>query len=211
VSGQSLAQRIETRARELGLSVSSGMIGQLENYWELLAKWNRRVNLTALPLDGFPAHSVDRLLIEPLVAASSLAVLNSPATWFDFGSGGGSPAIPMKTARPKTVLLMVESRSRKCAFLREVLQALALHDATVFCGRVEELPDTYTHSADLITLRAVKVTQQIAFKTSWALKPGGTLGLFGTEAVPWIPSSPLTYERSIPLTSAQARLQLFKN
>jgi 16S rRNA (guanine527-N7)-methyltransferase len=211
VIAQSLARRIETRAREVSLPVSAELIEQLETYWELLAKWNRRLNLTALPLDGFPDHSVDRLLIEPLVAASALDVLNSPATWLDFGSGSGSPAVPLKAARPAAVLLMVESRSRKCAFLREVVQALALSHAAVFCGRIEELAEDRARSTDVITMRAVKLDRRVALKASWTLKPGGTLALFGTATGRESPIPALHHESSIPLTALGTGLHFFKN
>jgi 16S rRNA (guanine527-N7)-methyltransferase len=206
-----LAERIELRARELSLPVSLELVQQLERYWELLAKWNRRVNLTALPLDSFPAHSIDRLLIEPLIAASALDVLSSRVVWLDFGSGGGSPAVPMKVAKPAVVLLMVEARSRKCAFLREVAQALALPEATVLCSRVEELADDRAHSADLVTIRAVKLDRRLASRASWALKPGGTLALFGTTSLRTPPVSELTYESSIPLAFPGTELHIFKN
>ena len=50
----------------------------------------------------------------------------SDALWFDIGSGGGSPAIPLKLARPTLPLPMVESKTRKAVFLREAVRALGL-------------------------------------------------------------------------------------
>ena len=59
-------------------------------------RWNRKINLTALT---DPDEAIDRLLLEPLVAARYLPVPGEPSL-MDIGSGGGSPAIPLKLATP---------------------------------------------------------------------------------------------------------------
>ena len=86
---------------------------KLVTYLELLWKWNRKINLTAI-LE--PEMAIDRLLLEPLAAAAHLPAGGMLA---DLGSGGGSPAIPLALALSPSKLLMVESRSRKASFLRE--------------------------------------------------------------------------------------------
>ena len=126
----------------------------LELYFDLLQRWNRTINLTALPLEPATADTIDRLFIEPLVAAQFLAT--SSPVWFDLGSGNGSPAIPMKTALPGVDLTMVESRSRRAAFLSEVVRALQLDHSRVENLRFEELPSN-EGSIDLITVRAVRL------------------------------------------------------
>ena len=72
----------------------------LDAYYRLLARWNRTINLTALSLDPLADEALDRLFIEPLAAAPYIreALDVTPlSVWFDLGSGGGSPAIPLKT------------------------------------------------------------------------------------------------------------------
>src|SRR5205085_1587681 len=91
---------------------------------------------------------------EPLAAAR--LVENAATPWFDLGSGGGSPAIPMKIAHPLLQLQMVESRGRKAAFLREVLRELQLDAAGVIEERFERLPETLYRTASLVTVRAVR-------------------------------------------------------
>ena len=107
--------RLLPRLEALTISLTAEEIRLLGEYWILLARWNARVNLTALPLDGYPPESLDRLILEPLLALRAIPPV--PAMWFDVGSGGGSPAIPIKIARPNASLVMVESRSRKAALL----------------------------------------------------------------------------------------------
>ena len=80
------------------MALDEALLTRLEIYYRLLSRWNTKINLTALPLEDLTDHAVDRLLIEPLAAARF--VPESPLTWFDLGSGGGSPALPLKLVRP---------------------------------------------------------------------------------------------------------------
>src|SRR5438874_7270794 len=101
-------ERLNARARRAGVSVASDVGERLEIYFRLLARWNRKINLTAFPTDDPTDEAFDRLFIEPLAAAQH--VDDSWTPWFDFGSGGGSPSIPLKLAKPDLVLTMVESK-----------------------------------------------------------------------------------------------------
>jgi 16S rRNA (guanine527-N7)-methyltransferase len=124
--------RLAGRASEFGLTLSQPQLAQLEAYVRLLERWNTRINLTALHLHPLSDHALDRLLLEPLVAAKHVA--DSAISWIDLGSGGGSPAIPLKILRPRLRLTMVESVGKKAAFLREAVRTLALADVDVELG-----------------------------------------------------------------------------
>jgi len=130
-------ERLSRRARKANVPLTHDIVERLEEYYRLLARWNTKVNLTALQLSEFTDQAVDRLLIEPLAAARF--VLDSPLAWFDLGSGGGSPAIPLKIARPAARLTMVESKVRKTAFLREAVRMLGLRDTSVENARFEDI------------------------------------------------------------------------
>jgi 16S rRNA (guanine527-N7)-methyltransferase len=94
---------------------------RLVTYFDLLFRWNQKINLTSLTnID----EAIDRLLLEPVAAARELA--HSPSI-IDLGSGGGSPAIPLALALSAPRLVMVESRSRKAAFLREAVRELGMN------------------------------------------------------------------------------------
>jgi 16S rRNA (guanine527-N7)-methyltransferase len=160
----------------------SPVIGeQLEAYYRLLAHWNAIVNLTALPLNPITDQAVDRLLIEPLTAAR--CVLMEFPIWFDIGSGGGSPAIPLKFAKPGARLTMVESKERKAAFLREAVRALGIENTSVETVRIEEVATNprVAGIADLITVRAVKVNPTLLASIKTLLRGGGQTLLFGAK------------------------------
>jgi 16S rRNA (guanine527-N7)-methyltransferase len=177
--------RLLSRATRARLTVAAPEIEQLESYYHLLSRWNRQINLTALSLEPLRDDTVDRLLIEPLAVA--VHVPDSRAVWFDLGSGGGSPAIPLKIVRPLLGLTMVEARERKAAFLREVIRDLALPDSEVVNERFETLEDRTDFSgvASLVTVRAVRVDLRLLSVSRHLLRTGGKLVLLGRgEAAP---------------------------
>src|SRR5204862_1618093 len=144
-----------------GISLENGVIQGLEAYFGLLERWNRTVSLTSLPVDKLGDEAIDRILIEPLLASKYLPARN--AVVIDIGTGGGSPAIPMKIANPKISMRMVESKTRKAAFLREVVRHMGLERTEVEGTRFEELlvrPELH-ETVDVVTMRAVKVEKKI--------------------------------------------------
>lgn len=161
----------------------------LGTYYDLLIHWNRTVNLTALP-DGEAA--LDRLIIEPVTAARSLP---TSGLLLDVGSGGGSPAIPLKVMQPGLRLMMVESKTRKAAFLREVVRQLDLPDVRVEARRLEELLSVVDlhEAADVVSLRAVRPDRRLLTRLLAFTRPQGRLLLFSGPGVggpvvdrPWV-------------------------
>ena len=100
----------------------------------------------------------------------------------DIGSGGGSPAIALKLAVPALRMVLVESKARKCAFLREVVRELGLTEVDVENRRFEEMASRVDLRArvDLATIRAVKIDRSLLAAVQFFLTPGGRLFYFGT-------------------------------
>lgn len=183
----------------------------LTTYYELLSRWNRKINLTAL---DNPDEAIDRLLLEPVVAARASGV--TVGQLMDIGSGGGSPAIPLVLALgPGVRLTMVEVKARKSAFLREAIRQLNL-PATVETSRYEELlsrPELLERF-ELLSLRAVRVEPKILMTLQAFVRPGGRLLLFRGPAGSSAPTNvlhPLEWESTIPLIeSLQSRLTILR-
>lgn len=128
--------------------LSSEMYSQLAQYLQLLSRWNKKINLTAVRNSGI---LVGLHLAECLRAAQRIPV--GVETVLDFGSGAGFPGIPIQIARPELRVTLAESQNKKAAFLREVVRGLGLSAASIHAGRVEEMPRSSIF--DLATLRAV--------------------------------------------------------
>jgi 16S rRNA (guanine527-N7)-methyltransferase len=189
-------RRIGRRAKRANLDIQPAQLAAHAEFLALLSAWNARMNLTALEDRD---EAVDRLILEP-VAASRL--LQGASAILDVGSGGGSPAIPLKVQLPQASLCMVESKIRKGAFLREAVRKLGLLNVRVESRRFEELlTDASIHECcDVVTIRAVRVQLSTLVATQAFLKPGGRLALFrgpGEEALPAVPT--LSIESDEPL------------
>jgi 16S rRNA (guanine527-N7)-methyltransferase len=154
------------------------MLSPLEAYFRLLAQWNAKINLTSLSLNEPSDEAFDRLLIEPLAAASQ--VPDATKAWYDLGSGGGSPAIPLKIARPALKLTMIESKERKAAFLREAIRTVGLAESSVLNERFQETAKIPENAgvADLVTVRAVKADSELFATAGLLLNVQGRLLLF---------------------------------
>lgn len=189
----------------MNLSIPAELADALLAYLELLALWNSKINLTAL---DDPDAAIDRLILEPLLAARHVS---EGASVIDIGSGGGSPAIPLKLAAPRIKLWMVESKTRKSAFLREAIRQLDLRESFVETKRYEELltEPTLHESMDVVTIRAVRVEAATLLGLQAFLRPGGELFLFrssGDSGIEYIPP-PLKLEAEEPLVeSLRSRL-----
>lgn len=212
MSARELHERLRRRAKRAGVDLPPDVAEQLEQYYTLLAKWNARINLTAFELvPGGHDEAIDRLLVEPLVAARH--VRDDATSVIDIGSGGGSPAIPLALAVPRLHVRMVESKTRKAVFLREAVRELGLsHRAEVETSRYEELlarPELH-EALDLVTIRAVRIEPRTLLGLQAFLKPGGELFLFcgpGSAATAETITPPLAWGATYPLVpSLRSRL-----
>jgi len=210
VAPRDFRTRFAKRAAKAGLFLPDSLFSRLVDYYDLLFRWNRKINLTAL---DDPDQAIDRLLLEPLAAAKYFP--NAAAAVMDVGSGGGSPAIPMRLAVWESSLTMVEVKARKAAFLREAVRTLALEKTVVETSRYEELlarPELHERF-DLLSLRAVRVEVRTLLTLQAFVKPGGIMFMFrgpsGPEAPELVP--PLRWVSTVPLVEAlQSRLTIIQ-
>lgn len=165
------------RAAEVGLTLDPVRAERLWVYFELLAKWNARINLTGLRVAPDNGEAIDRLLIEPMLASTHAALARAMV---DVGSGGGSPAIPFAIAAASgPALTMVESRERKSSFLREALRETGL-TGEVLTARFEDFAESHAaaETFDLLTIRAVRMDPHVFGHAAAVLTTRGRLFWF---------------------------------
>ncbi|QIK39822.1 16S rRNA (guanine(527)-N(7))-methyltransferase RsmG [Pontivivens nitratireducens] len=117
----------------------------IDRYVELLIQWNPKINLVApntIP-EVWTRHVLDSLQIAHLGEESR--------RWVDIGSGGGFPGLIVACMYPEKDLVLVESDTRKCLFMRTVIRECKL-SAKVMNHRIEELEP---QSADVVSARAL--------------------------------------------------------
>lgn len=196
MSAKKVRERLIRRARTVGLDLAPSLVSGLEAYYLELARWNTKVNLTAFSLEGGGSDAaIDRLLIEPVLAARYIPP--DATALLDAGSGGGSPAIPLKLARPDLALYMVEVKVRKSVFLRQAARSLDLRATDVLTARFEELlTRSDLHEAmSAVSIRAVRVDQKVMTTLQAFLRPRGHLLSFTSSQASHVPPVP-------PLTDA---------
>jgi 16S rRNA (guanine527-N7)-methyltransferase len=125
------AEQLERGLTALRLFLPVAVQGKLLAYATLLYKWNKTYSLTALREQdkAVSHHLLDSLAILPHVRAGNL---------LDVGSGGGMPGIPLAIARPDMAVTLLDSNSKKAAFLQQAAIELGLSNISVHCGRVEQ-------------------------------------------------------------------------
>jgi 16S rRNA (guanine527-N7)-methyltransferase len=126
-------QALEQGVRTLALELPSGAEEKLLAYLDLLQKWNRIYNLTAIrsPSEMVTHHLLDSLAVVPHLP------LPETASLADIGSGGGLPGIPIAIARPAWRVTLNDSIEKKAAFLRQAKIELGLDNVDVHEGRAE--------------------------------------------------------------------------
>ena len=147
---------------DLGIALSDEAQRKLLAFRDLLLKWNKTYNLTALrdPEQAISHHLLDSLSILPHVG---------PEPMLDVGSGGGLPGIPLAIARPDLPVGMVDTVQKKATFLQQASIELDLKNVAVHHARVEEMQGQYAQ----ISSRAFAEIALFVALTRHLLAPGG--------------------------------------
>lgn len=114
----------------MGLSLTTPALTRLDRLLQLLGKWNRVYNLTAMADEEtwVSHHLLDSLSIVPILPIGRL---------IDVGSGAGFPGLPIAVAEPNRDIVLLDSSQKKTAFLRHAAAELELHNVHVETARAE--------------------------------------------------------------------------
>lgn len=142
---------------------------KLEIYEAELRRWQKVKNLVGPSTIGamWSRHFIDSL---------QLANLASGKVWADLGSGGGFPGLVLAIARPGTLVHLIESDSRKCAFLRHVARVTGAN-AQVWEGRIEAVLSRLDPAPSVVTARALASLDDL-LGLACPLLMKGAVGLF---------------------------------
>ena len=126
-----LAHSLQQGIAELGLDISAEQQSKLLTYLDLLHKWNKVYNLTAIrdPKEMVSHHLLDSLAVLPHLWAGR---------WLDVGCGAGLPGVVLAIVRPEWSITLLDSNSKKTSFVQQAIIQLGLKNAQVHCARVED-------------------------------------------------------------------------
>jgi 16S rRNA (guanine527-N7)-methyltransferase len=162
------------RAEALALTnVSRETLDRLDRFVATLLTWQQRTNLIAPSTEPtiWTRHVADSLQLIPLAPEAR--------TWVDLGSGGGFPGLVIACAladKPGARVHLVESNTKKAAFLREAARAAGA-PAEVHAVRIEDFVKNFTAPVDVVTARALAPLADL-LAAAYPLLKTGALGLF---------------------------------
>ena len=157
----STIQFLENGVRELGLSLD---IAPFNHYLELLSKWNKSYNLTAITAldEMITKHLFDSLSIMPYLKGKHI---------IDVGTGAGLPGIPLAIANKNLHIVLLDSNGKKIRFLQHVSRQLKLDNIEIVQSRVENYrPAT---GFDTVVSRAFSSISQMIQWTQHLVGPSG--------------------------------------
>ena len=202
-------QQLEQGLAELGRGLPQAAQQKLLAYAALLYKWNRTYSLTAMREQdkAVSHHLLDSLAVLPYVQAANL---------LDVGSGGGMPGIPLAIACPELAVTLLDSNSKKAAFLKQAAIELALPNISVHCGRVEQYHSSFGFAA--ITSRAFSELADFVGLTGHLLAPDGSWlamkGVWPHEEIARLPAEVLVqavHRLQVPGVEGERHLVVMKN
>lgn len=169
---------IADRARAAGLELSDLAVKGLAAHARSVLAANDRLHLTAVIE---PAAFLERHIGEAFEGAT-LIPPSRKGILLDLGSGNGYPGIPVAVARPNLRPVLVESSSKKAAFLREALRIANCHTGDVHEGAVVRAADLGSlPPIDVLVSRAMGGWERIIPKLSPRLAPSGVVLLWSTS------------------------------
>jgi 16S rRNA (guanine527-N7)-methyltransferase len=159
-----LAEDIQRGCAALGLAPDAAVAERLAALVELLVKWNRVYNLTAVrePHAMVVRHILDSLVVLPFLTRGRL---------LDAGTGAGLPGLPIAIARSDLSLTLLDSNAKKLRFVRQAATELGLDSLEVVQQRMEQYRPA--QSFDMVISRAVASIGEMYRDTARLVRPGG--------------------------------------
>jgi len=149
---------------QLGLSDSNNIVHKLLIYKDILLKWNKSFNLTAM-------RDEKTIIINHLLDSLSVAQLIKENEVLDVGSGAGLPGIVLALHDPKKQITLIDKVGKKAIFMKQVCLELEIKNVDVIHGRVEDMD--HTKKFDAIVARAFSEMQMLVDLTKNIIKTDG--------------------------------------
>jgi 16S rRNA (guanine527-N7)-methyltransferase len=179
---------------QLDLDATDLQLDQLLSYLGLLMQWNRVYNLTAVrdPMAMVNLHFLDSMAMIPTLRSFREPSLSTHL--LDVGAGAGLPGLILAIFHPQWLVHLIDTVSKKAAFMQQVVGALGLRNVKIIHGRIEKLhlsSDSLRY--DVITSRAFASLQKFVSLSANALAADGFMAAMqGKEDSPSASESDLT-------------------
>ena len=167
-----MREQLQAGLDQLGLTLAANQVDQLLAYLDLLQKWNRVYNLTAV---REPAEMLTHHLLDSLAAIAPLRrhTEGGATRLLDVGSGGGLPGVVIAIICPEIAVSCVDTVGKKAAFIQQVAATLKLSNLRGVHARVESIGAEEGGGFDVVCSRAFASLFDFTTWSKAALKPRG--------------------------------------
>ncbi|MDR2007870.1 MAG: 16S rRNA (guanine(527)-N(7))-methyltransferase RsmG [Alphaproteobacteria bacterium] len=142
----------------LNLEIEDSTYVRMKKYLEILMFWQKSLNLISKDTiaDAWQRHFLDSLQLLPVIKSieESHNWQDKPLNIFDLGSGAGFPGLVLAIVDTKNQYYLIESNSKKTAFLAEVVRVVGLNNVVIINQRIKDFA-TQNIKADIITSRGL--------------------------------------------------------
>lgn len=190
---------------------------ELYIYYELLKEETKKYNLTSITeyQEVYIKHFYDSLLIGKVVDLDHKKIA-------DIGTGAGFPGLVLAIVYPTLSVTLIEPTTKRCNFLKLVADTLKLNNVTIINERAEKLDNTYRHSFDYVTARAVSNLQiLLELLTPYLKVDGNVIALKGSNIEEELKqaqnamqvlhlTSPQIFEFELPLQMGKRNILVFQ-
>ncbi len=150
---------------KLNIYLTEEQYKKLEQFYELLIDWNKKINLTRIveKEEVYLKHFYDSLTITKVIDLSTIKTL------CDVGTGAGFPGIVLKICYPDLEITLIDARNKRVLYLNEIIKTLNLKKIKVIHIRGEE----YKEQFDCVVARAVANIEKLVKYTMHLVKENG--------------------------------------
>jgi len=179
-----------------GLDLSDDQVEKVLIYLNLLLRWNKKINLTAIRT---PEECITRHFAESFLLSKTIPLAGS---LMDVGSGAGFPGLALKILSPKMTVLLLEPVGKKRAFLKEVVNVCGLGSISAVGATIQDFSRQHASEPfDVVTIRAVGKLTDLIPRAIDCLKASGHLCLWiGSDQAEDILGSELQVQWKDPIS-----------
>ena len=158
------ATQLEQGLQQLGISIDQTQFTLFLDYLQLLHKWNKTYNLTAVrnPQDHVVRHILDSLAVLPFITGTK---------FLDVGTGPGLPGIPLAIAMPESKWYLLDSNGKKTRFLTQCKMNLPLPNIEIVNSRLDQYRPQIGCRFDGITSRAFATLEAFVSDSRGLISP----------------------------------------
>ena len=180
-----LEERIAQGAAAMQMQLPADAPGRLARYLELIEKWNRVHNLTAV------RDTAQMVVVHVLDSLAILPHLEGCQRILDVGTGPGLPGIPLAIALPGAHVTLLDSSHKKCAFLEQARIELGLANIDIVCARIEQWRPAQSY--DAVVSRAFSELSDFVVQAKHAVAPAGRMiamkGVYPFDEIARVPAT----------------------